>query len=95
MYEENEQEYQDLKKEILGDDTDEGEEEEYTSDEGEEGIDLAEEDTNEIEVQGEQIEEDPEKKLAIKDMTETNLLNFKKTIYLILHFFLVYRQRLL
>lgn len=86
-YEQNEQQYNDLRTDILGEDSDDDEDEEEYESEGEGNAateNIQQQDEDEVQVEGEQIEEDTEKKLTIKDMTETNLLNFKKTIYLIL-----------
>lgn len=64
---EDEKAYEDVKKSILGDE----------SSDGEEGSDAGSEDEDE-----EQSEEDDDESMKIKDETETNLVNLRRTIYL-------------
>ncbi|KAI8800320.1 MIF4G-domain-containing protein [Cladochytrium replicatum] len=66
---ENEEKYKDIKKEILGDESDEGED-------GEEGTD--DEDEDEEAAAADQARE----QMKIKDMTDTNLVNLRRDIYL-------------
>lgn len=77
QYEEHEEDYAKIRIEILGEDEDD-EEEEYEDDEYEE---VAAENVSNDENQD---EDNDVGKLEIKDMTETNLNNFRKNIYLIL-----------
>jgi len=65
---EDEKAYEDLKKSILGDDE---------SSDNEEGSDAASDDEDE-----EESEEEDEESMKIKDETETNLVNLRRTIYL-------------
>lgn len=60
-YEDNEKAYENIRKDILGDDEEEDEEDE--------------EEEEEVAEEGEELQE-------FKDMTESNLLNYQKTIYL-------------
>lgn len=66
---ENEKRYEDLKKQILGEDS----EEEAESDE-DAGADSDDDD--------EETDEEDEEQMKIKDETETNLINLRRTIYL-------------
>ncbi len=65
-FEENEKKYDAVKKEILGDDTEEARGEE----------DESEEDSDD------EDEEEREARMQIQDETETNLVNLRRTIYL-------------
>ncbi|KAK9095863.1 hypothetical protein Sjap_021360 [Stephania japonica] len=66
QYEENEKRYEELKKNILGDESAEDEESDADSDDDED----------------EESEEEDEEAMQIKDETETNLVNLRRTIYL-------------
>ncbi|KAL8153009.1 hypothetical protein V2J09_010769 [Rumex salicifolius] len=68
-YIENEKKYDELKKSILGEES----EEEEGSDEGSDSEDGDED---------EEEDEDDEEQMEIKDQTETNLVNLRRTIYL-------------
>ncbi|KAM3341886.1 pre-mRNA-splicing factor CWC22 isoform X1 [Capsicum galapagoense] len=68
---ENERKYEELKKAILGEESEGGE------DSGAES-----EDEDEDEDEDEESEEDDEEQMKIKDETETNLINLRRTIYL-------------
>ncbi|KAL7615269.1 hypothetical protein Lser_V15G07468 [Lactuca serriola] len=68
---ENEKKYEDLKKTILGDESEEEEEEEGGG-----------EDSDEDESSEEEEEEEDEEQMRIRDETETNLVNLRRTIYL-------------
>ncbi|KAF8009175.1 hypothetical protein BT93_J0227 [Corymbia citriodora subsp. variegata] len=63
---ENEKRYEELKKTILGDESEEEEDSEEGSDDGSD----------------EESEEEDEEQMKIKDETETNLVNLRRTIYL-------------
>ncbi|KAF5747636.1 pre-mRNA-splicing factor CWC22 [Tripterygium wilfordii] len=67
---ENEKKYEELKKQILGEDS-----------EDEDGSDAASSDDDEDD-DDEDESEDEEEKMQIKDETETNLINLRRTIYL-------------
>lgn len=67
-YEENEQKYNRVKEEILGDEDEEDEEDESSSEEEQEEEKAVEAETGE--------------KVVIKDMTNTELINLRKSIYL-------------
>ncbi|XP_052624475.1 uncharacterized protein LOC111902746 [Lactuca sativa] len=67
---ENEKKYEDLKKTILGDESEEEEEEEEEGG----GEDSDEDESSE--------EEEDEEQMRIRDETETNLVNLRRTIYL-------------
>ncbi|GFP80022.1 pre-mRNA-splicing factor cwc22 [Phtheirospermum japonicum] len=69
QFAENEKRYEELKKQILGEES----EEEAESDE--DAADSDDEDSNES-------EEEDEEQMRIKDETETNLINLRRTIYL-------------
>ncbi|XP_055833678.1 uncharacterized protein LOC129902462 [Solanum dulcamara] len=66
---ENERKYEELKKAILGDESEE---------EGDSGAESEDEDEDE----DEESEEEDEEQMKIKDETETNLINLRRTIYL-------------
>ncbi|XP_021719609.1 pre-mRNA-splicing factor CWC22 homolog [Chenopodium quinoa] len=66
---ENEKKYEELKKSILGDE----------SEEGEDGSDAGSDDDEDDE---EEDEDEEEQQMQIKDETETNLINLRRTIYL-------------
>ncbi|KAK4835723.1 hypothetical protein QYF36_013609 [Acer negundo] len=70
---ENEKRYEELKKTILGDESDD-----------EEGSDAAsgDEDDDEDDDEDEDDEEEDEEQMKIRDETETNLVNLRRTIYL-------------
>ncbi|KAJ0011109.1 hypothetical protein Pint_34646 [Pistacia integerrima] len=70
---ENEKRYEELKKTILGEESDD-----------EEGSDAAsgDEDDDDDDNDDEESEEDDEEQMQIKDETETNLVNLRRTIYL-------------
>ncbi|XP_059628862.1 uncharacterized protein LOC132271492 [Cornus florida] len=68
QFTENEQRYEELKKTILGDESDD--EDEADSDAGSDDED------------DEESDEDDEEQMKIKDETETNLVNLRRTIYL-------------
>ncbi|KAJ0077581.1 hypothetical protein Patl1_36406 [Pistacia atlantica] len=70
---ENEKRYEELKKTILGEESDD-----------EEGSDAAsgDEDEDDDDNDDEESEEDDEEQMQIKDETETNLVNLRRTIYL-------------
>ncbi|KAI3407965.1 MI domain-containing protein [Psidium guajava] len=63
---ENEKRYEDLKKNILGDESEEEEDSEEGSEDG----------------SAEESEEEEDEEMKIKDETETNLVNLRRTIYL-------------
>ncbi|XP_049349850.1 LOW QUALITY PROTEIN: uncharacterized protein LOC125814448 [Solanum verrucosum] len=65
---ENERKYEELKKAILGEE----------SEEGDSDVESEDEDDNE----DEESEEEDEEQMQIKDETETNLINLRRTIYL-------------
>ncbi|KAI8811518.1 pre-mRNA-splicing factor CWC22 [Cladochytrium replicatum] len=66
---ENEEKYKEIKKEILGDESDEGEDGEERSDDEEEDEEAA-------------AAEQAREQMKIKDMTDTNLVNLRRDIYL-------------
>lgn len=68
-YEENEQKYNRVKEEILGDDDEEQDEEESGS-------------SSDEEEEEKKVETETDGKVVIKDMTNTELVNLRKTIYL-------------
>ncbi|XP_042753770.2 uncharacterized protein LOC111877246 [Lactuca sativa] len=68
---ENEKKYEDLKKTILGDESEEEEEEEGGG-----------EDSDDEDESSEEEEEEDEEQMRIRDETETNLVNLRRTIYL-------------
>lgn len=69
---ENEKKYEELKKQILGEESDdEGESDEDADSDSEEGDDDEDE-----------SDEEDEEQMKIKDETETNLVNLRRTIYL-------------
>lgn len=63
---ENEQRYEELKKTIVGDESEEGEDSEEGSEDG----------------SAEESEEEEDEQMKIRDETETNLINLRRTIYL-------------
>lgn len=68
---ENEKKYEDLRKTILGEES-----------EDEDASDAASEDDDEEEDDDDESEEEDEEEMKIKDETETNLVNLRRTIYL-------------
>ncbi|XP_051120800.1 uncharacterized protein LOC127244354 [Andrographis paniculata] len=70
QYLENEKRYEELKKQILGEESD---------DEADSGSDEDQEDEDEDD---EESDEEDEEQMKIKDETETNLVNLRRTIYL-------------
>lgn len=77
QYDGNEQKYDSLRHDILGSDEESGEsDKEYAEDD--EGVEEVEQESEEA------VVEAPQPSLLIKDMTQKNLTNFRKTIYLIL-----------
>lgn len=68
---ENEKKYEDLKKQILGEDSDEEADSDLASDSDSGDNDDEDDD-----------EEEDEEQMKIKDETETNLVNLRRTIYL-------------
>ncbi|KAL5855820.1 hypothetical protein ACOSQ4_005622 [Xanthoceras sorbifolium] len=68
---ENEQRYEELKKTILGEESDD-----------EEGSDAASGDEDDDDDEEEEDDEEDEEQMKIKDETETNLVNLRRTIYL-------------
>ncbi|CAI0426287.1 unnamed protein product [Linum tenue] len=73
-YLENEKKYEHLKKNILGEDSEDGEGSDAGSDDDDDDEDEDDEDQSD--------EEDQEEMMQIKDETETNLINLRRTIYL-------------
>ena len=69
---ENEKKYEDLKKQILGEDSDEEADSDLASDSDSGDNDDDEDDDD----------EEDEEQMKIKDETETNLVNLRRTIYL-------------
>ncbi|CAI9776684.1 unnamed protein product [Fraxinus pennsylvanica] len=70
LFLENEKKYEELKKQILGEET-----EDEADSEGESGDEEEEDDDDET-------DEEDEEQMKIKDETETNLVNLRRTIYL-------------
>lgn len=68
---ESEKRYEELKKTILGEESDD-----------EEGSDAASGDEDDDDDEDEDSEEEDEEQMKIKDETETNLVNLRRTIYL-------------
>ncbi|GAB4835181.1 hypothetical protein Ancab_000090 [Ancistrocladus abbreviatus] len=68
---ESEKRYEELKKSILGEES-----------EDEKGSDVGSEEEEEEEEEDEEDDEEEEQKMQIRDQTETNLVNLRRTIYL-------------
>ncbi|KAI3461081.1 hypothetical protein Pfo_017744 [Paulownia fortunei] len=71
QFSENEKQYEELKKQILGE---ESEDEDADADE--------DEDADSVDEDDEESDEEDEEQMKIKDETETNLINLRRTIYL-------------
>ena len=84
-YDENEEKYNQLRHEILGSDDEEEKEEAEGEDAGEDDqLENEYDGEHEVESHDEQPSSTSTTQTVIKDMTETNLTNFRKTIYLTL-----------
>jgi pre-mRNA-splicing factor CWC22 len=77
-YEENEQKYQEIKSEILGEDSDDGESSDGEEAEGEE----VDEGTLDEDERRQRDLAQLQQEMAIQDKTETNLVGLRRTVYL-------------